>query len=94
MATKSIQIRNVPEKLHAVYRVRAAKAGKSLSEYLLGELRRAAQQPTQEEWFERVNKLTPVELKETGAEAVRAGRAEREEEMDRWLSTRRRSSKS
>ena len=36
MAT--IQIRNVPESVHRVYRTRAAAAGKSLQEYLLAEL--------------------------------------------------------
>ena len=36
MAT--IQIRNVPEDVHRVYRARAAHAGQSLQEYLLAEL--------------------------------------------------------
>jgi plasmid stability protein len=36
MAT--IQIRNVPEDVHRIYRARAAAAGKSLQEYLLAEL--------------------------------------------------------
>ena len=36
MAT--IQIRNVPEDVHRVYRSRAAAAGQSLQEYLLAEL--------------------------------------------------------
>jgi plasmid stability protein len=40
MAT--IQIRNVPEDVHRTYRKRAAAAGMSLQEYLLGELTRAA----------------------------------------------------
>ena len=37
-----VQIRNVPDELHRQLKVRAAKAGMSLSEYLLGELGRAA----------------------------------------------------
>jgi plasmid stability protein len=36
MAT--IQVRNVPERVHHTLRVRAAAAGKSLQEYVLGEL--------------------------------------------------------
>lgn len=36
MAT--IQIRNVPEEVHRIYRARASAAGQSLQEYLLGEL--------------------------------------------------------
>ncbi len=34
-----IQIRNVPDALHRRIKVRAALAGMSLSEYLLGEIR-------------------------------------------------------
>jgi plasmid stability protein len=40
MAT--IQIRNVPDHVHRVYRQRAAVAGMSLQEYLLAELSRNA----------------------------------------------------
>jgi plasmid stability protein len=40
MAT--IQIRNVPDDVHRVYQTRAAAAGQSLQEYLLGELVRNA----------------------------------------------------
>lgn len=36
MAT--IQVRNVPEKVHRVYKKRAAAAGKSLQEYVLDEM--------------------------------------------------------
>ena len=36
MAT--IQIRNVPEEVHRIYRARAAAAGMSLQEYILAEL--------------------------------------------------------
>lgn len=40
MAT--VQIRNVPEAVHRIYRARAAAAGMSLQEYLRGELIRNA----------------------------------------------------
>ena len=40
MAT--IQIRNVPERVHRIYQARAAAAGMSLQEYLLSELVRDA----------------------------------------------------
>ncbi len=36
MAT--IQVRNIPENVHRVYRIRAASAGQSLQEYLLAHL--------------------------------------------------------
>lgn len=40
MAT--IQVRNVPDRVHRTYQVRAAAAGMSLQEYLLAELIRGA----------------------------------------------------
>ena len=40
MAT--IQIRNVPEPVHRIYRARATAAGMSLQEYILAELVNAA----------------------------------------------------
>src|SRR4030065_186194 len=49
-----IQIRNVPEALHRRLKARAAEAGMSLSDYLLADLRRAAERPTPDELRERV----------------------------------------
>ncbi len=68
-----IQIRNVPDGVHRELKVRAAKAGMSLSDFLNAELARlAARRPLEELIaeldFERV--LQPGEA----AEAVRAGR--------------------
>lgn len=40
---KTIQVRDVPEPVHAELRARAAAAGMSLSDYVLGELERVAQ---------------------------------------------------
>lgn len=37
---KTIQVRDVPEDIHAELRARAAAAGTSLSDYVLGELER------------------------------------------------------
>jgi antitoxin FitA len=39
----TVQIRNVPEAVHRIYRARAAAAGMSLQEYLRTELIRNAQ---------------------------------------------------
>ncbi len=39
---KTLQVRDVPDDVHAELRARAAEAGTSLSEYVLGELRRVA----------------------------------------------------
>jgi antitoxin FitA len=77
MATKSIQVRNVPEKVHAVYRARAVRAGKSLSEYLLEELRRRAEVPTQEELLDRIRLQRPLRLKTRPADILRGDRDSR-----------------
>jgi hypothetical protein len=42
---KTIQIRDVPEDIHRTLRIRAAAAGVSLSDYLLGEIERVASRP-------------------------------------------------
>lgn len=41
--SKTIQVRDVPDAVHAELRLRAAAAGTSLSDYVLGELERVAQ---------------------------------------------------
>ena len=55
---KTIQLRNVPDDLHRVLKSRAALAGKSLSDYLIAELRRHAEYPTVEELRKRFRART------------------------------------
>jgi plasmid stability protein len=69
-----IQIRNVPPDLHRKMKARAALEGKSLSEYLLAELRRLAELPTPEEWRARLATREPVSLTEAPADIIRAAR--------------------
>ena len=56
----SLQIRDVPDDLLRILKVRAAAAGQSLSEYSLSELRKSAEKPTLAEWRERVRKRGPL----------------------------------
>jgi hypothetical protein len=49
----SIQVKDVPEDVHATLRRRAAAAGMSLQEYLLGRLVEDAHTPTLEEVLDR-----------------------------------------
>jgi plasmid stability protein len=49
----SIQIKDVPDGVHAILRARAAADGKSLQEYLLGRLVEEASGPTLEEVLDR-----------------------------------------
>ena len=62
--TKMIQIRNVPDELHRTLKVRAAKAGMTLSDYLLSEIEQVAAKPTLAEMMERLRQREPVELDE------------------------------
>lgn len=61
---KMIQIRNVPDDLHRTLKVRAAKMGMTLSDYLLSEIERVAEKPTLQELMERLARREPVELDE------------------------------
>jgi plasmid stability protein len=69
-----IQIRNVPDPLHRQLKSRAALAGMSLSDYLLGELRQVAERPTLAELRERLERRGGVSLSVSPADAVRAER--------------------
>jgi antitoxin FitA len=69
-----IQIRNVPETLHRQLKSRAALAGMSLSDYLLNELRQAAERPTLDELRARMERRPAINPSVAPAEAVRAER--------------------
>jgi plasmid stability protein len=76
MATM-IQIRNVPNVLHRRLKARAALAGKSLSDYLLDEIRFAAERPTLDELRARLQHRTVTNPAVAPAQAVRAERDRR-----------------
>ncbi len=69
-----IQIRNVPEQLHAALKARAGLACQSLSAYLLSELHHVADRPTPEELWRRLATRRPVNPRVSPAQAVRAER--------------------
>jgi plasmid stability protein len=72
-----IQIRNVPDALHAKLKQRAADAGMSLSEYLLTEAGKIAERPTLKEMLERLAALPPIDLPESPTDILRAERDSR-----------------
>jgi antitoxin FitA len=76
MATM-IQIRNVPNVLHRRLKARAALAGKSLSDYLLDEIRFAAERPTLDELRARLQHRAGTNPAVAPALAVRAERDRR-----------------
>jgi plasmid stability protein len=56
---KMIQLRHVPDPLHRRLKARAALAGLSLSDFLVREIRKIAEQPTPEEMADRLNRRAP-----------------------------------
>lgn len=72
-----IQLRNVPDDLHRRLKARAALEGISLSDYLVGEVRRAAERPSLGELRERLARRKRIRPKVSPAEAVRRERGAR-----------------
>ena len=74
----SIQVKDVPPDVHAVLRRRAAEAGMSLQEYLLGRLVEQARRPTLDEVLLRASGRSggsvPLDF---AADAVRRDRESR-----------------
>ena len=66
-----IQIRHVPDELHATLKARAAALGMSLTDYLLGELRLLADTPTLEELTARIREQEPLYLGDSSAQIIR-----------------------
>ena len=52
--SKMIQIRNVPDEIHQALKIRAAKEGMSLSDFLRREVTRVAEKPSLDEILERI----------------------------------------
>ena len=72
-----IQIRHVPDPLHRKLKARAALEGKSLSDYLLREIRRVAERPTLDEIVERLARLSSVNPRVPPAQIIREERDRR-----------------
>lgn len=75
--SKMIQIRNVPDQLHRRLKIRAAELGVSLSDYLVGELKRVAERLSPRELAERASVITRDDLVPSPAEILRAERDRR-----------------
>jgi hypothetical protein len=72
-----IQLRHVPDALHRQLKARAALSGLSLSDYLIREVRKIAEQPTPEEMRERLRRRDPFRGKISPTDLVRAERDSR-----------------
>lgn len=69
-----IQVRNVPDEIHRELKVRAARQGVSLSDYVLELARRDVERPTMQEWLDRVRAKPRVESDISAAEIIREHR--------------------
>ena len=69
-----LQVRNIPEEIHRILKVRAASAGTSLSEYVHEDLRAMASRPTLQELHARIASRGPVKLKSSPADLIRQER--------------------
>lgn len=72
--SKMIQLRHVPDALHRQLKAKAAMAGLSLSDFLIREVRKIAEQPTPEEMRERLRKRDPYHGARSPTEVLRAER--------------------
>ena len=73
----TIQVRNVPDEVHREANARAARAGPSLSDFLLRELERSLSVPPVEVVLARIAGRERIEPSESPAELVRAERERR-----------------
>jgi len=74
---KMIQLRHVPDSLHRQLKSRAAIEGRSLSDYLIREMRKIAERPTLDEIKARLAALGPVRLKTSPTAIIREERDRR-----------------
>ena len=72
-----IQLRNVADPLHRKLKSRAALAGMSLSDYLIGQIREIAERPTIDEMRARLSRRSRVDLSVATADLVRTERDQR-----------------
>ena len=75
--SKMIQLRHVPDALHRQLKARAAMSGLPLSDYLIREVRKIAEQPTPEEMRERLSRRKPYRGKHSPSEIIREERDRR-----------------
>lgn len=76
--SKMIQVRNVPDRLHAELVQRAGARGQTLTDYIQGILEREIARPPAEEVFDRIATREPVDLGASAADLIREERGFRE----------------
>ena len=72
--SRTLRIRHVPDGVHRRLKSGAARAGRSVSDYVLREIEQALSRPTRAEVFARIAELPPVELDPPSSEVLRETR--------------------
>ncbi|MBK7821972.1 MAG: hypothetical protein IPJ61_13100 [Tessaracoccus sp.] len=75
--TISITVRNVPNETRDALAERAARTGRSLQEYLAGELNRLASEPSVDEWLSESRRLAATIAPEVAENILEAREADR-----------------
>jgi hypothetical protein len=74
-ATRTIQVKNVPNDVYRIWYQRAAAEGMSVQEFLLGKLTREARRPSATDLMERIEHREGVPIScEEAAALIRADR--------------------
>ena len=71
-----VQIRNVPDKMHAELKSRAKQSGYTLTDYIQQIIERELARPPRDEVFARISDRTQVTLKKPAAAYVAEARRE------------------
>jgi len=71
---KTLQVRNVPDRIHRRLRERAARRGQTLSAYVLDALTRITEERPIDEWLEEVHRHPPTRPRTRAADLVRQER--------------------
>ena len=75
--TISITVRNVPNETRDALAERAARTGRSLQEYLAGELNRLASEPSVDVWLSESRRLAATIAPEVAENILEAREADR-----------------
>ncbi|MGH7885506.1 MAG: FitA-like ribbon-helix-helix domain-containing protein [Thermodesulfobacteriota bacterium] len=75
--SKMIQIRNVPDEVHKALKIRAAKEGLSLSDFLTREVENIVKRPSVEEVLGRIKNRKKLSSRLDSVKAVRQERESR-----------------
>ena len=74
----NLQVKDLPEPVHAELRRRAAASGKTIRDYVLGLIERDLAAPSREEWLAAVRELEPVYGGRPAAEILADERKQRD----------------